>query len=182
MEWSYIYLDCLRRAIKMTRKVHQDKNTHCCQFRWVWASYKCVFCPLSRSERLGQETDRVRQSSHRCVQYLVQKLQTVFSHVWRSPFIDFPVILLQCLISTRSSMAYRKLKDKRKKERSKGEEWLECSQNWARSIPHVSHSLLLHNSIGTTKKGIGPAYSSKASRTGLRVCDLLGDFKDFSIR
>uniref|UniRef100_A0A667YW49 Adenylosuccinate synthetase n=1 Tax=Myripristis murdjan TaxID=586833 RepID=A0A667YW49_9TELE len=34
--------------------------------------------------------------------------------------------------------------------------------------------------IGTTKKGIGPTYSSKASRTGLRVCDLLGDFKDFS--
>ncbi|XP_061699039.1 adenylosuccinate synthetase isozyme 1 isoform X2 [Syngnathoides biaculeatus] len=34
--------------------------------------------------------------------------------------------------------------------------------------------------IGTTKKGIGPAYSSKASRTGLRVCDLLGDIKDFS--
>jgi len=26
--------------------------------------------------------------------------------------------------------------------------------------------------LGTTKKGIGPAYSSKASRTGLRVCDL----------
>ncbi|CAL8286211.1 unnamed protein product [Lota lota] len=36
--------------------------------------------------------------------------------------------------------------------------------------------------IGTTKKGIGPTYSSKASRTGLRVCDLLGDFKDFSAR
>uniref|UniRef100_A0AAX7U627 Adenylosuccinate synthetase n=1 Tax=Astatotilapia calliptera TaxID=8154 RepID=A0AAX7U627_ASTCA len=32
------------------------------------------------------------------------------------------------------------------------------------------------------RKGIGPAYSSKASRTGLRVCDLLGDFKDFSTR
>uniref|UniRef100_A0A3B3TYT7 Adenylosuccinate synthetase n=1 Tax=Poecilia latipinna TaxID=48699 RepID=A0A3B3TYT7_9TELE len=36
------------------------------------------------------------------------------------------------------------------------------------------------NLIGTTKKGIGPAYSSKASRIGLRVCDLLGDFNDFS--
>ncbi|MED6266668.1 Adenylosuccinate synthetase isozyme 1 C [Characodon lateralis] len=36
--------------------------------------------------------------------------------------------------------------------------------------------------IGTTKKGIGPAYSSKASRIGLRVCDLLGDFNDFSTR
>lgn len=42
--------------------------------------------------------------------------------------------------------------------------------------------LFCNDSIGTTKKGIGPAYSSKASRTGLRVCDLLGDFKDFSTR
>lgn len=42
--------------------------------------------------------------------------------------------------------------------------------------------LSLTFSIGTTKKGIGPAYSSKASRTGLRVCDLLADFKDFSTR
>jgi len=29
-----------------------------------------------------------------------------------------------------------------------------------------------NDSIGTTKKGIGPCYSSKASRGGLRVCDL----------
>uniref|UniRef100_A0A3B1J3B4 Adenylosuccinate synthetase n=1 Tax=Astyanax mexicanus TaxID=7994 RepID=A0A3B1J3B4_ASTMX len=36
--------------------------------------------------------------------------------------------------------------------------------------------------IGTTKKGIGPTYSCKASRTGLRVCDLLADFKEFSLR
>ncbi|KAL2082735.1 hypothetical protein ACEWY4_022553 [Coilia grayii] len=36
--------------------------------------------------------------------------------------------------------------------------------------------------IGTTKKGIGPTYSSKASRTGLRICDLLSDFKEFSAR
>ncbi len=27
--------------------------------------------------------------------------------------------------------------------------------------------------IGTTKRGIGPAYSSKATRNGIRVCDLL---------
>ncbi|KAJ8321196.1 hypothetical protein KUTeg_001254 [Tegillarca granosa] len=36
------------------------------------------------------------------------------------------------------------------------------------------------NLIGTTKKGIGPAYSSKATRNGLRVGDLLGDFNVFS--
>ncbi|XP_068187047.1 adenylosuccinate synthase, like [Antennarius striatus] len=33
--------------------------------------------------------------------------------------------------------------------------------------------------LGTTKKGIGPAYSSKAARNGLRVCDLVSDFKVF---
>lgn len=29
------------------------------------------------------------------------------------------------------------------------------------------------NKIGTTKRGIGPAYADKASRTGLRMCDLV---------
>ncbi|XP_071833646.1 adenylosuccinate synthetase isozyme 1 A-like [Apostichopus japonicus] len=38
------------------------------------------------------------------------------------------------------------------------------------------------NCIGTTKKGIGPTYSSKASRSGIRVCDLMGDFEHFSNR
>ena len=33
--------------------------------------------------------------------------------------------------------------------------------------------------LGTTKKGIGPAYSSKANRNGLRVSDLVGDFGEF---
>jgi adenylosuccinate synthase len=31
------------------------------------------------------------------------------------------------------------------------------------------------NQIGTTKRGIGPAYSDKASRTGLRMIDLMGE-------
>ena len=33
--------------------------------------------------------------------------------------------------------------------------------------------------LGTTKKGIGPAYSSKANRNGIRVSDLVGDFQEF---
>lgn len=41
---------------------------------------------------------------------------------------------------------------------------------------------VLSFSIGTTKKGIGPTYSSKAARTGLRICDLLSDFDEFSAR
>ncbi|KAF5292919.1 hypothetical protein FQA39_LY13799 [Lamprigera yunnana] len=34
--------------------------------------------------------------------------------------------------------------------------------------------------IGTTKKGIGPTYSSKATRNGIRIGELLGDFSEFS--
>jgi len=33
--------------------------------------------------------------------------------------------------------------------------------------------------IGTTKKGIGPTYSSKATRNGIRMCDLIADFASF---
>jgi adenylosuccinate synthase len=33
-------------------------------------------------------------------------------------------------------------------------------------------SLYAGNKIGTTKRGIGPAYASKATRNGLRVSDL----------
>ncbi|KAM4729643.1 adenylosuccinate synthetase isozyme 2 [Anableps anableps] len=36
--------------------------------------------------------------------------------------------------------------------------------------------------LGTTKKGIGPVYSAKAARSGLRICDLLADFTQFSER
>ncbi|XP_036402422.1 adenylosuccinate synthetase isozyme 2-like isoform X1 [Megalops cyprinoides] len=36
--------------------------------------------------------------------------------------------------------------------------------------------------LGTTKKGIGPVYSAKAARSGLRICDLLSDFQEFSER
>lgn len=35
-------------------------------------------------------------------------------------------------------------------------------------------------SLGTTKKGIGPSYSSKANRIGIRIADLIGDFRQFS--
>jgi adenylosuccinate synthase len=36
--------------------------------------------------------------------------------------------------------------------------------------------------IGTTKKGIGPAYSSKSTRNGIRVGELMGDWKEFEKR
>lgn len=35
-------------------------------------------------------------------------------------------------------------------------------------------------SIGTTKKGIGPAYASKAARTGITIGELVEDYGNFS--
>merc|ERR1711970_420041 len=35
-------------------------------------------------------------------------------------------------------------------------------------------------SLGTTKKGIGPTYSSKMTRNGVRISDLMGDYDKFS--
>ena len=34
-------------------------------------------------------------------------------------------------------------------------------------------------SLGTTKKGIGPTYASKATRNGVRITDLMHDFELF---
>uniref|UniRef100_A0A671SAV6 Adenylosuccinate synthetase n=1 Tax=Sinocyclocheilus anshuiensis TaxID=1608454 RepID=A0A671SAV6_9TELE len=51
------------------------------------------------------------------------------------------------------------------------------------NITHESHLLSVSPpSLGTTKKGIGPVYSAKAARSGLRICDLLADFQEFSER
>ena len=38
----------------------------------------------------------------------------------------------------------------------------------------------LRQQLGTTKKGIGPTYASKASRHGIRISDLIGDYDRFS--
>ena len=42
-------------------------------------------------------------------------------------------------------------------------------------IDELNENKLGPNKIGTTKKGIGPAYTDKVSRQGFRVCDFLSD-------
>src|SRR5438876_2654807 len=48
-----------------------------------------------------------------------------------------------------------------------------------RELDEQRESFKGKNKIGTTKRGIGPAYGDKAARTGLRVLDLInpGRFK-----
>jgi adenylosuccinate synthase len=50
---------------------------------------------------------------------------------------------------------------------------------WHRAIDEKRERRKGKNKIGTTKRGIGPAYGDKAARTGLRVGDLL-DAKTFA--
>ncbi|XP_037945915.1 adenylosuccinate synthetase [Teleopsis dalmanni] len=79
----------------------------------------------------------------------------------------------------------------------------ELSKNEAKGLQKIEHRLIISDrahlvfdfhqhvdgmqeaekggkSLGTTKKGIGPAYSSKATRNGIRVGELLGDFNLFT--
>ena len=50
---------------------------------------------------------------------------------------------------------------------------------WHRALDEAREQRKGKNKIGTTKRGIGPAYGDKAARTGLRVGDLL-DAKKFA--
>ena len=52
---------------------------------------------------------------------------------------------------------------------------------WHRALDEARELRKGKNKIGTTKRGIGPAYGDKASRTGLRVGDLL-DPKSFAAK
>lgn len=59
-----------------------------------------------------------------------------------------------------------------------------CHLNFAlhAAVDGLSEEELGINQIGTTKKGIGPAYSTKASRDGLRVIDLYHDSFERKLR
>ncbi len=44
-----------------------------------------------------------------------------------------------------------------------------------RLLDDLSETSLGEGDIGTTRKGVGPAYTDKAARCGLRICDLMDD-------
>ncbi|XP_003745529.1 adenylosuccinate synthetase [Galendromus occidentalis] len=47
---------------------------------------------------------------------------------------------------------------------------------------HEAEKSKKQQNLGTTKKGIGPTYSSKAQRNGIRMCDLIGDWQVFETK
>lgn len=59
-----------------------------------------------------------------------------------------------------------------------------CHLNFAlhAAVDGLSEQELGNNKIGTTKRGIGPAYSTKATREGLRVIDLYDESFDSKLR
>jgi adenylosuccinate synthase len=59
-----------------------------------------------------------------------------------------------------------------------------CHLNFAlhAAVDGLSEAELGLNQIGTTKRGIGPSYSAKASRDGLRVVDIYDDSFEQKLR
>lgn len=51
--------------------------------------------------------------------------------------------------------------------------------NFHQKIDAALETMKGGSKLGTTKKGIGPTYSSKAGRVNLRICDLIGDSQKF---
>ena len=47
--------------------------------------------------------------------------------------------------------------------------------NWAGVTVSKKEAKLKEKQIGTTKKGIGPCYTDKVSRDGIRFCDFIDD-------
>lgn len=77
-------------------------------------------------------------------------------------------------------MVYRSKKDNSRQGRSRFYFFIAISKFVETKFFLIINIITLSCSLGTTKKGIGPAYSSKAARNGLRVCDLVADFSVFS--
>lgn len=50
---------------------------------------------------------------------------------------------------------------------------------WHRTLDELQESFRAGNSLGTTKRGIGPAYADKTERCGIRMCDFI-DKDEFS--
>lgn len=104
--------------------------------------------------------------------------EVLFSFLFFFFNATLPSLCLQCSTSIRLLTVFRSNSGSNKKGKSKSNLknavfLFNRLWRWLKLCFHLLFSL------GTTKKGIGPAYSSKAARNGLRVCDLVSDFKVF---
>ena len=138
-------------------------------------------------EGKGRVTDYLAKESAMCVRYQgghnaghtlvvegeVFKLQLVPSGVlypWVTPVIGNGVVVDPAVLLDELAMLGAKGVDTRRLRLSGNAHLI---MPYHQEIDRVTERFLGKNKLGTTKRGIGPAYADKALRVGLRVQDLL---------
>jgi len=138
-------------------------------------------------EGKGRVTDYLAKESAMCVRYQgghnaghtlvvegeVFKLQLVPSGVlypWVTPVIGNGVVVDPAVLLDELAMLSAKGVDTRRLRLSGNAHLI---MPYHQEIDRVTERFLGKNKLGTTKRGIGPAYADKALRVGLRVQDLL---------
>ncbi|MFM8236511.1 MAG: adenylosuccinate synthase [Actinomycetota bacterium] len=138
-------------------------------------------------EGKGWVTDYLAKESAMCVRYQgghnaghtlvvegeVFKLQLVPSGVlypWVTPVIGNGVVVDPAVLIDELAMLGAKGVDTRRLRLSGNAHLI---MPYHQEIDRVTERFLGKNKLGTTKRGIGPAYADKALRVGLRVQDLL---------
>src|SRR5919204_2873359 len=138
-------------------------------------------------EGKGRFTDYLAKEASLCVRYQgghnaghtivadgeVFKLQLVPSGVlypWVVPVIGNGVVVDPVVLIEELDMLERKGIDSRRVRLSGNAHLI---MPYHQELDRVTERYLGKNKLGTTKRGIGPAYADKAARVGLRVQDLL---------
>src|SRR6266404_2615008 len=138
-------------------------------------------------EGKGRVTDYLAKESSMCVRYQgghnaghtlvvdgqVFKLQLVPSGVlypWVTPVIGNGVVVDPAVLIDEVDMLDSKGVDTRLLRLSGNAHLI---MPYHQELDRMTERFLGKNKLGTTKRGIGPAYADKASRVGLRVQDLL---------
>jgi len=138
-------------------------------------------------EGKGRVTDYLAKESSMCVRYQgghnaghtlvvdgeVFKLQLVPSGVlypWVTPVIGNGVVVDPAVLLDEMDMLEAKQVDTRLLRLSGNAHLI---MPYHQELDRVTERYLGKNKLGTTKRGIGPAYADKALRVGLRVQDLL---------
>jgi adenylosuccinate synthase len=138
-------------------------------------------------EGKGRVTDYLAKESSMCVRYQgghnaghtlvvdgdVFKLQLVPSGVlypWVTPVIGNGVVVDPAVLIAELDMLDSKGVDTRRLRLSGNAHLI---MPYHQELDRVTERYLGKNKLGTTKRGIGPAYADKALRVGLRVQDLL---------
>lgn len=198
-EWWSTFQACSKRQRRTSRKAKVRGRLWLQSHRYLTSCFVCRWlrCWRSQQENIPwvfgfaaglqgwEERLKISERAH------IGESSSFSSCFWRRRglLLTVPSVRPQCSTSIKLLMEFKSSSGSSRKGKSTSSPWtvyiaLKREKflcfHWLCGLAWRSFLLLnLSFSLGTTKKGIGPAYSSKAARNGLRVCDLVSDFSVF---